>query len=406
MDIFFLLQFTELKGIKKVVDADSTQDIFGNTKIKENNNHSFIMKISFLCGCLEPGKDGVGDYSRRLANELHIKGHQVSLMGINDRFLEEGKELEEVQGLVLAYRVKGPITRSQNRKLIEKKIEELDPEWLSLQFVPFAFQKKGLPLFLASHLKKICGGRKWHVMFHELWVGMSTTESLKQKMYGFAQKHIIKQLVDRLVPSKIHTQSHLYEKYLMQMGYIPAYLPLFSNIEVIEKSFGQVRHGGEINIAVFGSLHSGAKLEEFIEWLRSEEIKDFKFYFLGQNGSEGTKWLEVFRKNKVKYKQDGWLSEKQISKGLARCSFGITSTPYFLVEKSGTVAAMLEHNLKVVCIGRDWTPRGIRINSSDDSVFRWSNHLRIRDIYRNKNMKSVYDVSDVAQRLVLDLQKN
>ena len=364
------------------------------------------MKISFLCGCLEPGKDGVGDYSRRLANELHTRGHQVSLIGINDHYLEEGKELQEVQNLVPTFRIKGPITRSQDRKLIEKKIEELDPEWLSLQFVPFAFQKKGLPWFLAPHLKKIGGGRKWHIMFHELWVGMSTTDSLKQKMHGVAQKYIIKQLVGRLEPFKIHTQSHLYKNYLIQMGYIPAFLPLFSNIEVIEKSCGQVGKGGEIEIAVFGSLHSGAKLEEFIEWLRSEEIKDFRLVFLGQNGSEGTRWQEILRKSKAKHKQTGWLSEEQISKGLARCSFGITSTPFFLVEKSGTVAAMLEHNLKVICIGRDWTPRGYDPNPSDDSVIRWSNHLRIREIYRNKNKKSAHNLSNVTERFVLDLQKN
>ena len=28
------------------------------------------MKIVFICGCLEPGKDGVGDYTRRLSAEL------------------------------------------------------------------------------------------------------------------------------------------------------------------------------------------------------------------------------------------------------------------------------------------------------------------------------------------------
>ena len=35
------------------------------------------MKIAFLCGSLEPWRDGVGDYTRRLAGDLQACGHQV-----------------------------------------------------------------------------------------------------------------------------------------------------------------------------------------------------------------------------------------------------------------------------------------------------------------------------------------
>ena len=45
------------------------------------------MKICFICGSLEPGKDGVGDYSRRLAGELIRLGHQASIISINDSFV-------------------------------------------------------------------------------------------------------------------------------------------------------------------------------------------------------------------------------------------------------------------------------------------------------------------------------
>jgi hypothetical protein len=42
------------------------------------------MKILFLTGSLEPGKDGVGDYTRLLANECGERGHEVFLLGLND----------------------------------------------------------------------------------------------------------------------------------------------------------------------------------------------------------------------------------------------------------------------------------------------------------------------------------
>jgi hypothetical protein len=46
------------------------------------------MKIFLLCGSLEHGKDGVGDYTRRLAGELIRQGHNTAIISLNDRFIE------------------------------------------------------------------------------------------------------------------------------------------------------------------------------------------------------------------------------------------------------------------------------------------------------------------------------
>ena len=50
------------------------------------------MKIMFICGSLEPGKDGVGDYTRRLC--AHLKKHhiEVGILAYNDKFINS--ELE------------------------------------------------------------------------------------------------------------------------------------------------------------------------------------------------------------------------------------------------------------------------------------------------------------------------
>ena len=47
------------------------------------------MNIAFICGSLEPGKDGVGDYLQRLGLELLQQGHKVSLIAIHDHFVVE-----------------------------------------------------------------------------------------------------------------------------------------------------------------------------------------------------------------------------------------------------------------------------------------------------------------------------
>ena len=44
------------------------------------------MKILFICGTFENGKDGVGDYTKRLAKEIIDYGHSVHIIAIHDKF--------------------------------------------------------------------------------------------------------------------------------------------------------------------------------------------------------------------------------------------------------------------------------------------------------------------------------
>lgn len=354
-----------------------------------------------------PGRDGVGDYTRRLAGEVVRKGNEVSLVALNDPFVKGClKEFQSQANITIPVLRLGRNIRTKNTVLKAKQwIDYFDPDWLSLQFVPFAFQIKGLPWLLGPHLKLISAGRNWHIMFHELWVGMSTTDSTKHKIYGLVQKQIIRHLIFCLKPKKIHTQTRLYQKYLTEGGQNPEYLSLFSNIEPSKKSCGK-SNIERIEIAIFGALHSGAKLEEFIDWLESHRLEYYRFHFLGNNGSEASNWIEVLKKKKVEFKEYGWISEKEISNHLALCNLAITSTPFFLVEKSGSVAAMIGHNLKVLCIARDWQPRGVIINHAEIGVIQWSKQLRISDVYGAKTDIADSKPADVASKFLSDLVKN
>ena len=55
----------------------------------------------------------------------------------------------------------------------------------------------------------------------------------------------------------------------------------------------------------------------------------------------------------------GELPELQLSKILSGADFGITTTVFGKVEKSGSVAAMNDHGLKIICVAADWKPRGM-----------------------------------------------
>ena len=42
------------------------------------------MRIAFVATCLEPGRDGVGDYTTLLAAECARRGHAVMRIALND----------------------------------------------------------------------------------------------------------------------------------------------------------------------------------------------------------------------------------------------------------------------------------------------------------------------------------
>ncbi|WP_375438200.1 hypothetical protein, partial [uncultured Hymenobacter sp.] len=50
---------------------------------------------------------------------------------------------------------------------------------------------------------------------------------------------------------------------------------------------------------------------------------------------------------------------EKISETLRNGTIGLSTTSLVVTEKSGTVAAMIEHGLPVLCIARAWWPRGI-----------------------------------------------
>lgn len=334
------------------------------------------MKITFLCGCLEQGQDGVGDYTRRLAGELNKNGHEVSIISLNDHYLPEDGYVEQVQDLIPVVRVRQG-NRAETLLQVKRKIEKLGPEWLSLQYVPFAFHIKGLPWNLNGQLYQLGKGRKWHIMFHELWIGMEQNAPLKFRLWGSLQKIIIKKTIRLLSPQVIHTQTRVYQAQIERLGYKAEFLPLFGNIPVQYNA--QMPEEKEINIAVFGGIQKGSKIETIANSLPVSYR--YNFHFVGNNGSEKIRWMRILEKANIKCTSYDWMNEREVSKVLSRCQWGFISTPYYLAEKSGAAIAMLEHNLRVYCIAREWIPRKIRTdNLFNSSIIDWNEGVDLERI--------------------------
>lgn len=328
------------------------------------------MKIIFLCGSLEPGRDGVGDYTRRLAGSLIIQGWDVTLISLYDSYVKEFSEATQDSGNGLISVLRCPAIINMKIKIVKirKLISEFKPIWISLQYVPFSFNTKGLHFGLARCLNSLDKKIRWHIMFHELWVGMDEGSSLKMIYWGSLQKTMIKKLITKLKPIVIHTHSNLYIKMLEKLGFKAYHLPLFGNIPVVSKVKENDLIDGKhhstqkvISFVVFGNIHHGAPIDAFANEAMLYKINNginIVLIMIGRCGTEQAHWERTWRKAGLPVEVLGEQTQGIISNVLSRASFGISTTPAILIEKSGTVAAMREHGLNILCISRPWQPRG------------------------------------------------
>ncbi len=315
-----------------------------------------MKRILFVCGTLDPGKDGVGDYTRKLVDSLNKLGCQCGILALNDRFVKDSFE-EKNTADCYTLRCSNKLSWKERIEFCQIWIARYNPTQLFLQYVPFSFQSKGLHYGLESYLMKIGKNMKWNIMFHELSVGLDKEAPLKIKLWGIVQRVLITRLVSKLNPENVYTQSSLYKNILESKGIKAKLMPLFSNIPQLSVRKEQVTDN--IIFVLFGSIHPGAPVGGFLKELKSvcdELNKKPEFIFIGRNGAELKTWTNYLDNFGIDYEILGDQSEEEVSWILNKASYGISTTPYFQSEKSGVVAAMKEHGLSIICVARSWTP--------------------------------------------------
>ncbi len=319
------------------------------------------MDIIFICGSLEPGRDGVGDYTRRLAGELIKKGYASGIISLNER--EISSEINSYQKSAEVHipvlRLPARVNFKQRYQKATSWINDRNPQWISLQYVPFAFHTKGLHYGMSKFLRILRKEKKWHIMFHELWVGMNSNSTLKLKLWGFIQKHMIKNMLRELNPEFIHTNTLFYQEQLRLLGFESDYLPIFPNIEKEDNAemINIKRNTKEIYLIIFGTIQPNVPIKQFskeiFEFGKKNDIT-FILRIVGRSGNELNFWKEIWMGVGLQVELYGERDESYISRLLKRSSIGITTNPIGLIEKSGTVAAMLQHNLPVLCLSQFW----------------------------------------------------
>lgn len=303
------------------------------------------------------GEDGVGDYTRRLACEIAGQGHRSTIAAINDVHTTHSLQEYQIDSGNTVQVLRLPKNSSWNERLLSLKnwIKKESPDWISLQFVPFAFHDKGIPFFLARHLKSISGTLKWHIMFHELWVG---PHSLKFRILGQLQRRIIRSLIRTLQASVLHTHLPLYFDDLRCLEVDVKQLPLFSNFgnaELLTKG-----KPGTFRVGFFSQVANDKQVVSFLQLLYDETLKNqmqFEVLLIGGSKSSirsfGSK-LEDIPEFKDKVLYTGFLAKDDITSALSSCSIGMTPLAYSTLGKSGTSAAFLSSGIPVAVPNLDF----------------------------------------------------
>lgn len=354
------------------------------------------MKILFFCGSAEPGKDGVGDYTRRLCGKLIKLGQTSQILSLCDKqvisFTKENQIVDETT--VVVSRIPISATTIERFNWSQEILNDFKPDWTSLQFVPYSYNPKGLPFWLPSFLKKLKGNHKWHIMFHELWVGIDMESSIKLKCIGKIQQILIKQVVGSTKAAVINTQNKLYQFLLHSHNVMVEVLPIFGNIP---RTAIKKQEIANTQFVLFGTIHEGAPFRDFIHDIKmnlNSLNKPVKFVFIGNNGEGLSEYTFLLENQGVCYEVLGIQSEKVISQVLLDSDFGISTTPYFQTEKSGVYAAYREHQLTTICVARNWTPT--KGQYEIPQIIRYKNN--------NLNLKptevTVFDLESLAKQFI------
>ena len=347
------------------------------------------MKIAFLCGSLEPGHDGVGDYTRKLAGELTKQGNPTVIIALNDKAANvKSEEMQSVENIALpVLRIPFNYSSVERFSLAGKWLNSFNPDWISLQYVPYSFQNKGLPFGLKRSLQKLGEGRKWHIMFHELWIGFTKISPVKHRMIGFLQEKIAASIVRSLHPKAVTTTNRLYQLLLLKNNINATILPLFSNIPIApaDHSFisgvlkGIPVKENELDQFVitgfFGNLYPEAELEKGLtEQLSQADAAKKKMICIGfgnisMEGLKEFKRLEAIFSGKIKFLHLGKQSATNVSNLMQILDTAFSCTPAQHIGKSGVFAAMKLHGVNVIL------PKGDSIPEYDTEIKRYNEEL-------------------------------
>jgi hypothetical protein len=325
------------------------------------------MKVAFISTSLAAGKDGIGDYCRVLAPEFLREEHEVRLLAINDGFIAEPTEAMQSAGGFAIPTLRLPSEWSWRRKASRARewLEDFGAEIIYLQFAPYSYGHRGVPLGFLAQARTLFAGRRVFVVVHELWLGGVRLTPWKQRQWGiWVQRPVFALLMKRIRPVAIVTSSPLYQLILRSSGIRARLLPIPSNIPVVDEARPGAaallaQHGvdppsGWCVFGLFGEAHAGADyVDSLAPYLRDAEARGLRsaLVFIGRNGRHAeavrARLGQVYS-DRLKLVVVGEQPPEMISGLIANTHYGLATSPRQLLGKSGSAAAFRAHGRPLI----------------------------------------------------------
>lgn len=339
------------------------------------------MRIAFFCPCLEPGRDGVGDYMRLLAAECaRQSGGENLLVSVNDGNLPSPEAMvEERQEGCRAIRTGPGPGWTERMGKIGPIVKDFSPDAVSFHYIPFGFHPRGLSHGWSGPLHALLGGWPIHLMFHELWLGSYVGAPWKERILGEIQKLEIRQWVKKWRPRAIHTSNPAYVNLLQESGIPATRLRMYGAIPKAPEPDASGWFAAEMNAAgikfdpdrrgeywfglFFGTLHANWPHEPLfgiLEEAAARQKKKVVILSLGFLRSGEGLWarLQHAYQNRFQFARIGQKPPEDVARWFAAVDFGLTSSPGNILGKSSAAAAMMDHELPVLV---NWEGRPLRL---------------------------------------------
>jgi len=320
------------------------------------------MRIAFLCSGLEPGADGVGDYTRSLAAACTALGHETRIAALRDpkaparAFSSSGGEA----------RWNDIFRRPGEERAFAAWLRDFQPDWVSVQYTPFGFHPRGLGGARAQRLRSLLPETaKRHIMYHEIWLQPGLHGRLRHRVLGKLQRPAVLAWGNKtgFAPSLVHTQARLHKLRLSRGGVEADLLPIFSNLpitlcepkraramllETLRSRESNVHPPDDVDclwIGHFGTMQTG------LDWdltVFAREITQIAkrtgrracFVALGRMLHNETAWAAAAAAvPEAFFAATGPLDAKPLVQVMQACNVAFSSTPADIVEKSSANAA-------------------------------------------------------------------
>jgi hypothetical protein len=322
------------------------------------------MRILFLADSIHPGVSGVGDYTLELAAQLRRMSVDAYVEPIG------------IPGTPL-------------RASLCERVNQFQADWVSVQFVPYAYAHRGLVSRWNLPWRHLRGRRGTHIMFHEIWIGAHRYASWRERVVGLLQRRGIQSMINELNPSVVHCSNSLYSKMLINANISNSILPLFGNIPVqpvgvdpYAELITTLATGGErsewVVSALFGTIHQSSKLVPAVQWLNSlaqSQGKQLLVVSLG-NCSSAISSFDMLAAHfpphgHPTFFAKGPLPADELSQWLRTADCALSTTPLNIIGKSGSVAAFLDHGVPVIVLDKGGEIRGFDNSPVDLSPGIW-----------------------------------